>query len=140
MKKAVSHLLNLVITLALVFCFAISAGAKVELNTKEIVPLKDPPLDITISSDSATAYVLCEKNILLVSTQENKVVDTIPLTDIYSRIALSPDGEKLVLTSSAKKEVLIIQISTVYDIEIGQSPIIGKKDAPINAFLFFDYQ
>ncbi|MCP4681994.1 MAG: hypothetical protein GY864_06660 [Desulfobacterales bacterium] len=140
MKKAVSHLLNLFIPPALVFCFVMSAGAKVELNTKEIVPLKDHPLDITISIDGATAYVLCEENILLISTQESKVVDTIPLTDIYSRIALSPDGNKLLLTNSTKKEVSIIRISTVYDIEIGQSPIIGKKDAPINIFLFFDYQ
>jgi WD40 repeat protein len=144
MKKSLSRHFLFIITITF-FLFLLlgikeSVFAKVESKILKNIPLDEAPRDITVSSDGAVAYILCDKNILIYSTQENKVVDTIPLTGEFSQIALSPDGEKLFLTDTKKKQLSIIQVSQVYDIEVGQSPIIGKAGAPVTVFAFLDYQ
>ena len=65
---------------------------------------------------------------------------TIPLKDDFSQIAISPDGVSLFLTKTEGKEISIIQVSQVYDIPVGNSPIIGKAGAPVTLFAFLDYQ
>ena len=144
MKKSMSHyfLLPITITFFLFLLLGINRNvfAKVESKVLKNIPLDETPRDITVSSDGATAYILCDKNVLIYSTQGNKVIDTIPVTGTFSQIALSPDGGKLFLTDTSKKQLSIIQISQVYDIEVGQSPIIGKADVPVSVFAFLDYQ
>jgi DNA-binding beta-propeller fold protein YncE len=136
MKRNVLLLIAIIIAL----CLFTSVRADIEWSVINRIALEDNPRDIAISPDGTTVYILCEKRILLYSTQQNKVTDTIPLTDSFSQIALSPEGEKLLVTDTEKKQLSIIQISQVYDIGVGQSPIIGKVDAPVSVFAFLDYQ
>lgn len=140
MKKHLSRFLVLSISILIALCLSTSASAKVEWNFADSIALENSPLDIAISSDGETVYILCENNILFYSTRENKITDTIPLTEKFSQIAITPDGERLLLTDSQGKQISIIQVTQVYDIEVGQSPIIGKTDAPVNIFLFLDFQ
>ena len=140
MKKYFLHLFALFIVITVALCFSIHVSAEVEWDVINRITLEDNPLDIVISPDGATAYILCKNNILLYSTLENKVTDTIPVTGNYSQIALFPDEERLLLTNTENKQVSIIQVSHVYDMEVGQSPLIGKADAPVKIFAFLDYQ
>ena len=71
---------------------------------------------------------------------EKKITDTIPVSGKYTRISLSPDGSRLFLTDAAKKELSIIEITQIYDIAIGASPVIGKADAPVSIVAFLDFQ
>ena len=121
-------------------CFATGVFAKVEWEILKNITLDDNPRDIAITGDGKTAYILCSKSVQIFSTRGNKVTGTIPLKDDFSQIAISPDGEKLFLTKTTGKEISIIQISQVYDIPIGNSPVIGKKGAPVTFFAFLDYQ
>lgn len=126
--------------IAVSLCFATGVFAKVEWEILKNITLDDNPRDIAISKDGATAYILCSKGVQIYSTQANKVTGTIPLKDDFSQIAISPDGVSLFLTKTEEKEISIIQISQVYDIPIGNSPVIGKKGAPVTFFAFLDYQ
>jgi DNA-binding beta-propeller fold protein YncE len=137
MNKKISHYVSLLIAVTFVVCLSTSVLAKVEWSIVGRISLEDKPLDIAISRDGETVYILCEKNILIYSARQNKVTDTVPLTGRFSQIALAPEEGNLLLTDTGGKQVSIIQISQVYDIEVGQSPIIGKADAPVNVF---DYQ
>ena len=121
-------------------CFATGVFAKVEWEILKNITLDDSPRDMAITGDGKTAYILCSKSVQVFSTRGNKVTGTIPLKDDFSQIAISPDGEKLFLTKTTGKEISIIQISQVYDIPIGNSPVIGKKGAPVTFFAFLDYQ
>ena len=125
---------------AATLCFATGVFAKVEWEILKNITLDDNPRDIAITGDGKTAYILCSKSVQIFSTRGNKVTGTIPLKDDFSQIAISPDGEKLFLTKTTGKEISIIQISQVYDIPIGNSPVIGKKGAPVTFFAFLDYQ
>ena len=121
-------------------CFATGVFAKVEWEILKNITLEDTPKDIAISKDGSKAYILCSKSIQIYSTRANKVTGNIPLEDEFSQIAISPNGEKFFLTKTKGKEVSIIQISQAYDIPIGNSPIIGKKGAPVTFFAFLDFQ
>ena len=140
MKKHPLHRLSLCMALMVALCFASNAAAKVEWNTLKDIDLEETPLDIAVSRDGLTAFILCEKSIKLYSINEGKVTDTIPLTGRFSQIALSPDGETLLLTDTQKKQLSVIRVTPVYDIEIGRSPVIGKADAPVSIVAFVDYQ
>jgi DNA-binding beta-propeller fold protein YncE len=138
MKKRRFHLLMFCIAVAL--CFSTNASAEMEWNTLKEISLEEAPLDIAVSRDGMTAFILGEKSIQLYSIMEGRVTDTVPLTGSFSRIALSPDGQTLLLTDMENKRLSVIRVTPVYHMEIGRSPVMGKADAPVTVFAFMDYQ
>jgi len=140
MKNYLLRQAMFLLAIAATLCFATGVFAKVEWEILKNITLDDNPRDIAITGDGKTAYILCSKSVQIFSTRGNKVTGTIPLEDDFSQIGISPDGEKLFLTKTTGKEISIIQISQVYDIPIGDSPVIGKKGAPVTFFAFLDYQ
>jgi len=140
MKNYLFRLVTFFFAIAAMMCFSTGTFAKVEWEILKNITLDDNPRDIALTGDGKTAYILCSESVQIFSTRGNKVTGTIPLKDDFSQIAISPDGEKLFLTKTTGKEISIIQISQVYDIPIGNSPVIGKKGAPVTFFAFLDYQ
>ena len=140
MKKHLKYVLYLSMAITAGLCFSTVVSAEVEWSTLKDIELKETPLDIAVSRDGMTAFILCEKSIKLYSIREGKGTDTIPITASFSQIALSPDGQTLLLTDAKNKQLSVIRVTPVYNIEIGLSPVIGKADAPVTVFAFMDYQ
>ena len=140
MNKNISHHLFLFLAVTITLCLSASVLAKVGWNIVNRIDLEDSPLDIAVSRDGTTAYILCEKDLLIYSFVQNKVTDAIQLKGKFSQVEISPGEENLLLTDTEKKQVSIIRISQIYDIKIGQSPIIGQADASVTVFAFLDYQ
>ena len=140
MKKSLSLLVSLLLLITVGLCFPTSALSEVEWETLKNVTLDDVPKDIIVSGDGTTAYILCANNILIYSVPENRVTGTIPLGGDFSGIALSPMGDRLFLTDAKTKQLSIISISQVFDIPIGNSPIIGKIGATVSVYAFLDFQ
>ncbi len=128
------------IVIAVVLCFSPGAFAKVEWGVVLNISLEDTPVDTAMSRDGATMYILCEKSIAIYSTGEQRVTETLPMTERFTRIALSPDEQFFFLTNPENKRVSVMHMTEVFDLEIGDSPVIGKADAPVNIFVFFDFQ
>lgn len=124
----------------LVLCVSSPVEAEIEWHIANSIALEDTPLDVVISQDGLTTYILCEKKVLLYSTQEKKVTDTIPVAGPFTRITLAPDGENLFLTNPGKKEITIVRVTPIYDIKTGQSPVIGNPAAPVTIVAFLDFQ
>ena len=140
MKKHSLHLLSLCMAIIAALCFSTGVSAEVEWKSLKDIDLQETPLDIAVSRDGLTAFILCEKSIKLYSIHEGKVTDSIPITGSFSQIALSPDGQTLLLTDTEKKQLSVIRVTPVYDIEIGRSPVMGKTDAWVSIVVFVDYQ
>ena len=121
-------------------CFAGNVSAKAEWETLKNISLQDTPKDIAVSNDGTTAYILCAKSIQVVSTLSGKTTSSVPVSENFTKIALSADGETVYLTDSKNKQLAVMEFSQVYDIEIGNSAVIGKKDAKVNLVAFLDYQ
>ena len=140
MKNHRLHPAIFICAFVLVLCFTTGPSAKVEWEILKDITLTDEPRDIAVAPDGATAFILCGKSVQIYSVRENKVTGNIPLTGDFSQIAVAPSGEQLFLTNAAGKQLSVIQISQVYDIHKGTSPVIGKADAPVTVFAFLDYQ
>jgi protein-disulfide isomerase len=115
-------------------------NASVEWEVLKTLQLEDPPLDIANSLDGTKAYILSKKYITIYSIERGEITDKITLSDDFSRISVSPDGESLFLASTDNKKVSIIKISTVFDIPLGASPVMGAKNGPVHIVAFLDYQ
>ncbi|MCX8042764.1 MAG: thioredoxin domain-containing protein [Desulfobacterota bacterium] len=135
-----------VVTLYVVCCLSVLAcslpyaHAEVQWSILGTLQLDDTPKDIMLSRDGATAYVLTERSILLVSLQEKKVVEQIPLSESFQHIALSADESVLYLTQQNSRQITMLQVSRIYDIDIGKSPVIGNPKAPVSVVAFLDFQ
>ena len=140
MKKHLPNRLFICMIILAALCLSAAVSAEVEWNTLKDIEIKETPLDIAIARDGLTVFILCEKSIQLYSIMEGKVTDTLPVTGSFSQIAISPDGETLLLTDAKNKQLSVIRVTPVYNIEIGLSPVIGKADAPVTIFAFMDYQ
>ncbi|MEI6126219.1 MAG: thioredoxin domain-containing protein [Pseudomonadota bacterium] len=140
MKKYWSRLSICFFAALLTLCFSAGAFAKVTWETLKDISLDDTPRDITLSRDGTTAYILCEKSILVFSTQESKVTDTVPIKEDFTQITLSPDESTFFLTNTKSKKISLVQIAQSYEIEAGKSPVIGKEKAPVTVVAFLDYQ
>jgi len=123
-----------------VLFLALPAVAKIEWEMLKDISLDDSPKDITITRDGTTAYILGEQSIIMFSLQENKVIETIPLKGNFSGIALAPDEAILFLTNPQSKQISLMQIAQIYEIDAGKSPVIGKAKAPVSIVAFLDYQ
>jgi len=114
--------------------------AKIQVEPSTDIQLEDTPKDIIFSRDGSTAFILGQKSILIYSVPEAKVTDSIPLTKVYSQLALSPDESTFYLTSQDSPQVAVIRFSFINNIEVGKSPVIGKANAPVTVVAFLDYQ
>lgn len=141
MRKSYFALLAVFITAAyLAGAFPDMVSAAVEWEVIKTLNLEEQPLDIVNSLDGTKAYVLSKKCIYIYSVERGEITDKIPVADEFSRISVSPDGESLFLASTDGKKISIIKVSTVFDIPIGASPVIGDKNAPVRIVAFLDYQ
>ena len=117
-----------------------AAFAGIEWDIQKTLTLDDTPLDVAYSLYGAKAYVLCKKNLLIYDLESGKVTDKIPLETEFSKIAVTPNQDLVYLTDVQSKKISVLSISNVYTIDIGQSPVIGPKDAKVNIVAFLDFQ
>jgi len=122
------------------FLFSTAGHGATEWEVVNDLAIQETPLDIALSSDGKKVYVLAEKSILIYSHENNVITETIPLDGSYTRITASPDGEFVYLTDKSGKKISVIQLTAVYRLPVDNSPIIGKKDAPVSLVAFLDYQ
>lgn len=140
MKSYLCKLFIVLCALVTLLCIPPDTGAKIEWSILKNITLDDTPRDIALSREGTTAYILCSKSVQVYSMVENKVISVIPLTEEFSQLALSPDDGQLFLTKAAGNQLSVMQISQVYDIPKGTSPVIGKAAAPVTIYAFLDYQ
>ena len=139
--KRLTQTLLLLCSLSLIGMLpAAPACAEVQWSTLGTIQLDDTPKDIALSRDGTTAYVLAERSILLISLQENKVTEKIPLNETFERISLSADESTVYLTKPNAQQIVLLQISQLYEIPVGTSPIIGNPKAPVSVVAFLDFQ
>lgn len=144
MKKMSQQLtpifISLIVLIFLSVNYSPAAFAGIEWDIQKTLTLDDTPLDVAYSLYGAKAYVLCKKNLLIYDLESGKVTDKIPLETEFSKIAVTPNQDLVYLTDVQGKKISVLSISNVYTIDIGQSPIIGPKDAKVNIVAFLDFQ
>ncbi|UCE78703.1 MAG: hypothetical protein JSV13_09375 [Nitrospiraceae bacterium] len=117
-----------------------NAFAEIEWSAKKQVPIDAAPLDSALSEDATLMFILTPGKILVYSIAQEKVVNRIPVDKSFDRLTFSPKQNRLIVTSSSKKTLKIIQLEFVWNIDITGLPYKGQKNAPVTIAVFNDYQ
>ena len=140
MKRYYMMLLALCVLTVVNTGFAGAVSAEIEWKIRKQVPLTAAPLDNAVSLDGQMLYILSAGEIMVYSLTQDKAISTIPVDSDYNRIAVSPRGNYLILTSSAGKSLKIIDLEFIYNIDISNLPLKGPANAPVTIAVFSDYQ
>jgi hypothetical protein len=128
--------------LLLITWMAFPALSEAELEWKETKQLKleVSPLDVVQSDNGQWTFILSPGAVLVYATAEDKVIQTIPVKTNFDRLSFSSKNNRLILTSTSKNIVKIIQLDIVHRIDISGLPFKGTESAPVTIAVFSDYQ
>lgn len=117
-----------------------NAFADIEWSAKKQLPIDAAPLDSALSDDGTLMFMLTPGKILVYSIAKEKVVNRIPVDKSFDRLTFSPKQNRLIVTSSSKKTLKIIDLEFLQKIDIAGLPHKGPKNAPVTIAVFNDYQ
>jgi DNA-binding beta-propeller fold protein YncE len=98
------------------------------------------PLDVAVSMDGRSVFVLTEDGVLSVYTPDGALTEKFQLAKDAERIAIAPDGERVYVTSRQGKRVDVVQLDFVREIALAGSPAKGPERAPVTIAVFSDFQ
>ena len=107
------------------------------LNTLQ---LDATPLDVAISPDGKTVFVLTQKGSIHIYQIDGRLTDKLEVGEPVDQIQLSPDGEQLFISNRQGKTVKIIALEFIKQIETKGSPHKGPADAPVVIAGFSDFE
>jgi len=136
-----THVKSIVAVAILLFlAMPLPAGAEVEWRIENTFKTGQPPLDVAVSADGKSIFVLTADGSILVYDRSGKLEDTINVGDHIDQIRLDPDGEQLFATSRQNRTVEVIALDFVRQINVTGSPSKGRTDAPVVVAVFSDFQ
>ncbi len=98
------------------------------------------PLDVAVSTDGRSVFVLTEDGMLSVYTPDGALTEKFQLAKDAERIAVAPDGERVYVTARQGKRVDVVQIDFVREINLAGAPSKGPANAPVTIAVFSDFQ
>ncbi|MBF0574315.1 MAG: hypothetical protein HQK69_11265 [Desulfamplus sp.] len=113
--------------------------AGIEWKEFRKIPLTKEPIDIAVSINGSWIYVLQVDSSILVYSSGGILFDTLKMSKEITAIEAGPNDDSLIL-SYKDKEVSVISLEYIRDINIEGSPFKGNKDAPVTIVVFMDFQ
>ena len=132
--------LCLVSVILLVLAIPFPAGAKVEWRIENTLKTGQPPLDVAVSLDGKSIFVLTADGSILIYDRNGKLEDTIKVGAHIDQIRLGPGGEQLFATSRQNQTVEVLALDFIREINVTGSPSKGRTDAPVTFVVFSDFQ
>jgi DNA-binding beta-propeller fold protein YncE len=128
---------------AVMLLMVASAGlgsAAVEWEVLNTLKLDAPPLDVAISPDGKTVFVLTQEGKIHIYEVTGRLTDKIEVGEKIDQIKLGPKGTHLFATSRQNKTVQVIALDFIKPISIKGSPYKGLEDAPVVIAVFSDFE
>lgn len=131
--------------LILIFIFSIVsmsslAHAVFEWTLLKQIELDVQPLDIAASEDGKLLFILSAGELIVYTTDKNKVENRIPIDQEFDRVTLLGKAQSLVLSSTSNNKLRILQLDQTHNIDISGLPFKGPVNAPVTIAAFDDYQ
>ena len=114
--------------------------ASVEWNIQKTLKLDTQPLDVAVSQNGNTIFVLTESGKILIYSSDGSLKDKIDVGNHVDQIKSGPGEEWLFLSSRKNKTVEILHVDYIQHIDISGSPFKGSENAPVVIAVFSDFQ
>jgi DNA-binding beta-propeller fold protein YncE len=115
-------------------------SATVEWKVLNTLKLEAPPLDLAISPDGETVFVLTHEGNIHIYEVNGRLKDKIEVGEKIDQIRLDPKGTLLFATSRQNKTVKVIALDFIKQISTNGSPYKGLGDAPVVIADFSDFE
>ena len=137
-----THLKSLKMLIAsMVLITSIPAGsATLEWEIFRTLKLDAPPLDMAISSDAKSIYILTQNGEIQIFDLDGRLKDKIELGKPVDQIQLGPNGDHLFVTDRQNKVVEIVKLDFIEQITIQGSPFKGPENGPVVIADFSDFE
>jgi thiol-disulfide isomerase/thioredoxin len=119
---------------------ATQSFAVVEWDIYKTLKLDTQPIDIAVSKNGNSIFVLTEPGKILIYSSNGKLKDTIDVGNHVDQIKSGPGEEWLFLGSRKNKTVEILHVDFIQDINISGAPFKGAENAPVAIVVFSDFQ
>ena len=129
-----------VLVTLMLFAMPYQAAAKVEWRIENTLKTEQPPIDVAISPNGQSIFVLTADGIIFIYSSDHKLEDTIKVGTHIDKIHVGPGGEKLFATSRQNQTVEVISLNFIRKINVKGSPSKGRIDAPVVVTVFSDFQ
>jgi hypothetical protein len=116
------------------------SGAAVESEVLKSLSLEAAPLDVAVSADGRWTFVLLPKGEIQVYSASGELQGGLRVGEGAERIAPSPQGDRLFVTSRSPQELSIVGVDFVYPIDVTGSPFKGPAGAPVVVAVYSDFQ
>lgn len=135
MKKILIFFLFIGLLCAPFHCFA-----SVDWEIKHFFTTEHSPIDIAYAAEDGLYFVLTKGGTLYIYSEKGKQKGKIPVDPAMNRIAVSAQGDKVILSSEQHKTVQEISITFQVNIGTEGAPFLGPADAPVTLVVFSDFQ
>ena len=122
-----------------VFLIPVSLHAAFEYESLLTADIDGPVLDVATNPDGGMAFVLTPGAVLIYSTDDQVVLDRIPVEKAFDRIAYQGE-DRLVLTATRPSRIQVVRFSRIYEIDLSGRAVKGPPDAKVTLVVFDDYQ
>jgi DNA-binding beta-propeller fold protein YncE len=130
----------LVLAVLILLSNASRVQGAVEIDLEKTLKPDAVPIDVAVSPDGKSTFVLTDKGTVLIYDEQGDLKDTINVGPHIDRIEIGPSGERLFAASRQNKTVDIIQLNFIQEINTAGSPIKGEETAPVTIAVFSDYE
>lgn len=135
-RKYIVYLLAILIVPVL----STQSPAFVEWNIYKTLKLDAQPLDVAVSKNGKSIFVLTKPGTILIYSSNGKLKDKINVGNHVDQIKSGPREEWLFLSSRKNKTVEILHIDFIQQIDISGSPFKGEANAQVAIAVFSDFQ
>jgi hypothetical protein len=114
--------------------------AAVDWEIRDTFKTEHPPLDIAGSADAKLTFVLAEGGVLFIYSDNGELKEKIAVDPAMDRIAVSSQGDTVLLSSRSNNTVQKINLVFSVAINIEGSPFLGSAEASVALVVFSDFQ
>ena len=125
-----------------IFLLSWITPAQSEFDWKIVKQLKlqQPPLDVAVSPNEKWYFVLSKGEIIIFSSEDGQVQNSIPVDASVEKIIHSPEDNSLILISAKEKTIKVLRVDAIYHFTEKKSPHLGPENAPVTLTIFSHYQ
>ncbi|MDP2646260.1 MAG: hypothetical protein Q8P24_15075 [Desulfobacterales bacterium] len=128
------------LSLILIFIWAVPLFGAVEWNLKARIKLNAPPLDVAVSLDDQWVFILNGNGEVLVYAKDGALEGRITVGKHIDHIKVGPQENLLYLSSRERQTIEIAELDFIRRINTDSSPFQGPADAPVVVAVFNDFE